>query len=285
MTAPPDSALVNDQADSGRDCPEPAGWGNRTSRALLLSAAALQTHGLPRARIRRRLRWPSGPIDPLAAPPDLLRQFLVAPHPIAVAAALAFGLFWGRAGAPLLLGRPGVWFGLLLGVVAYPFTQIWLRGELTRAVLDIVADYVGAAAMHEAVALVGLISAIVAAYGDEFAKLIMLLVVAFVMARPSNPRAVTAAAVAPAAGYALFAAQLSLSQSLESPVPTDVLAFAFIREWAWVALQFGTALPVGARLAGWPAGCVRAAGWRPCTPPPRIPPRWTIWGGIRLLSP
>ena len=172
-----------------------------------------------------------------------------------MAAALAFGLFWGRAGAPLLLGRPGVWFGLLLGVVAYPFTQIWLRGELTRAVLDIVAENVGAAAMHDAVALVGLISAIVAAFGDEFAKLIMLLVVAFVMARPSNPRAVTAAAVAPAAGYALFAAQLSLSQSLDSPAPTDVLAFAFIREWAWVALQFGTAYLLA---RGWLAGRLAA---------------------------
>ena len=68
--------------------------------------------------------------------------------------------------------------GSLLGVVAYPFTQVWLRAELTRAVLDIVAENIGAAAMHDAVALVGLISAIVTAYADEFVKLVMLLVVA-----------------------------------------------------------------------------------------------------------
>ena len=187
----------------------------------------------------------------MAAPPDLLRHFLVVPHPVAVAAALAFGLFWGRAGAPLLLGRPGVWFGLLLGVVAYPFTQVWLRAELTRAVLDIVAENIGAAAMHDAVALVGLISAIVTAYADEFVKLAMLLVVAFVMARPSTPRAVTAAAIAPAAGYALFAAQFTLTQTLNSAAPAADLAFAFIREWAWVALQFGTAYLLA---RGWLSG-------------------------------
>ncbi len=170
---------------------------------------------------------------------------------MAVAAALAFGLFWGRAGAPLLLGRPGVWFGLLLGVVVYPFAQVWLRDELTIAVLEIVAENVGASAMRDQVALVGLVSAIVAAYADEFAKLIMLLIVGFVMARPSNPRAVTAAAIAPTAGYALFAAQLTLSQALQGDLPGADLAFVFVREWAWIALQFGTAYMLA---RGWLSG-------------------------------
>ena len=206
------------------------------------------------ARSGRAFITPPGascPIDTLVAPPDLLRQFLVAPHPIAVASAVAFGLFWGRAGAPLLLGRPGVWFGLLLGVVVYPFAQIWLRDELTRAVLDVVAENLGASAERDAVALIGLIAAILAAYADEFAKLVMLLIVAFVMARPSSSRAVTAAALAPAAGYALFATQLSLSQALDSAAMADGLAFTFIREWAWVALQFGTAYMLA---RGWMAG-------------------------------
>lgn len=172
-----------------------------------------------------------------------------------MATALAFGLFWGRAGAPLLLGRPGVWFGVLLGVVVYPFAQVWLRDELSIAVLDIVAENTGAAAMRDQVALVGLISAIVAGYADEFAKLIMLLIVGFVMARPSNPRAVTAAAIAPTAGYALFAAQLSLTEALASDVPAADLAFAFVREWAWVALQFGTAYMLA---RGWLSGRLAA---------------------------
>lgn len=186
----------------------------------------------------------------------MLQQFLVAPHPVAVAAALAFGLFWGRAGAPLLLGRPGVWFGLLLGVIAYPFAQIWLHDQLTGAVLEIVADNLGAAAGRDQLALVGLISAIVAAYADEFAKLIMLLVVGFVMARPPNPRAVAAAAIAPTAGYALFAAQLSLTRALQADLSAADLAFAMVREWAWVALQFGTAYMLA---RGWLAG--RLAGY------------------------
>ena len=200
---------------------------------------------------RPRQRPVAGPIDTLAALTDLLRGYLVAPHPVAVAAALAFGLFWGRAGAPLLLGRPGVWFGLLLGVVVYPFAQIWLHDELTIAVLDIVADNIGASAMRDQVALVGLVSAIVAAYADELAKLVMLLVVGFVMARPSNPRAVTAAAIAPTAGYVLFAAQLALTRSLHASLPAADLAFVFVREWAWVALQFGTAYMLA---RGWLSG-------------------------------
>lgn len=208
---------------------------------------------VPAARPRRTPV--ARPIDTLVEPTDFLRQFLVAPHPVAVAAALAFGLFWGRAGAPLLLGRPGVWFGLLLGVLAYPFAQIWLRDEVTRAVLEIVADNIGAAAMRSEVSLVGLISAIVAAYADEFAKLIMLLVVAFVMARPSSPRAVTAAVIAPTAGYALFAAQLTLTQALQADLPSADLAFVFVREWAWVALQFGTAYMLA---RGWLAGRLAA---------------------------
>lgn len=177
------------------------------------------------------------------------------PHPVAVAAALAFGLFWGRAGAPLLLGRPGVWFGLLLGVLVYPFARVWLRDELTIAVLDIVAQNVGAFAMRDQVALVGLVAAIVAAYADEFAKLIMLLIVGFVMARPSNPRAVTAAAIAPTAGYALFATQLTLTQALQADLSGADLALAFVREWAWVALQFGTAYMLA---RGWLAGRLAA---------------------------
>ena len=172
-----------------------------------------------------------------------------------MAATLAFGLFWGRAGAPLLLGRPGVWFGLLLGVVVYPFAQIWLRDELTRAVLDMVAENAGAASIRDQVQLAGLISAGVAAYADEFTKLIMLLVVGFVMARPSNPRAVTAAAIAPTAGYALFAAQLTLTRALQADLPAPDLAFAFVREWAWIALQFGTAYMLA---RGWLAGRLAA---------------------------
>ena len=201
-----------------------------------------------------------------------------------MAAALAFGLFWGRAGAPLLLGRPGVWFGLLLGVLAYPLAQVWLRDELTRAVLDIVAENVGAAAMRDQVALVGLISAIVAAYADEFAKLVMLLIVGFVMARPSNPRAVTAAAIAPTAGYALFAAQLTLTQTLQADLSGADLAFAVVREWAWVALQFGTAYMLA---RGWLAGRLAAMSCWPasCTRSLPTPPPWTIWVGTRPSSP
>ncbi len=148
-----------------------------------------------------------------------------------------------------------MWFGVLLGVLVYPFTQVWLRDELTHAVLDIVAQNVGAPAMRDQVELVGLISAIVAAYTDEFAKLIMLLIVGYVMARPSNPRAVTAAAIAPTAGYALFAAQLTLTQALQGDLPGTDLAFAFIREWAWVALQFGAAYMLA---RGWLAGRLAA---------------------------
>ncbi|MDE2766545.1 MAG: hypothetical protein OXO54_13225 [Chloroflexota bacterium] len=150
-----------------------------------------------------------------------------------------------------MLARPGVWFGLLLGVVAYPFAQIWLHDELTRAVLDTVAENVGASAMRDQVALVGLISAIVAAYADEFTKLVMLLIVGFVMARPSNPRAVTAAAIAPTAGYALFAAHLALTKALQADLPTPDLAYVFSREWAWISLQFGTAYMLA---RGWLAG-------------------------------
>lgn len=148
-----------------------------------------------------------------------------------------------------------MWFGVLLGALVYPFTQVWLRDELTHAVLDIVAQNVGAPAMRDQLELVGLISAIVAAYTDEFAKLIMLLIVGYVMARPSNPRAVTAAAIAPTAGYALFAAQLTLTQALQGDLPGTDLAFAFIREWAWVALQFGTAYMLA---RGWLAGRLAA---------------------------
>ena len=168
-----------------------------------------------------------------------------------MAAALAFGLFWGRAGAPLLLGRPGVWFGLLLGVAVYPFAQVWLHGEVARALLDLLAETVGTDTLRDEVVVTGLLEALVTAYADEFAKLVMLLIVAFVMARPANPRAVTAAAVAPAAGYVLFAVQLSLTRALEADLPAADLAFVFAREWAWVSLQFGTAYLLA---RGWLAG-------------------------------
>ncbi|MCY3748554.1 MAG: hypothetical protein OXG64_04580 [Chloroflexi bacterium] len=148
-----------------------------------------------------------------------------------------------------------MWFGLLLGVVAYPFAQIWLHDELSRAVLDIVAENIGASAMHDQVALVGLVAAIVAGYADEFAKLVMLLIVGFVMARPSSPRAVTAAAIAPTAGYALFGAQLTLTQALQTDLQASDLVTLFAREWAWIALQFGTAYMLA---RGWLAGRLAA---------------------------
>ena len=172
---------------------------------------------------------------------DTLRTFFVAPHPIAVASSLAFVLFWARAGAPVRMGRVGAWFGLLLGLVAYPFAQIWLRNEPTRIVFDAIADNIGPESMHDVTALTGVISAVIAAYGDEIAKLLMLLVVVFVMGLRSDAPAIITAAVAPAAGYALFASDLSLTRALTSNGAGEALAYDFVQEWAWVGLQFGTA--------------------------------------------
>ncbi len=194
-------------------------------------------------------------IDALNLPADPLGAYLTAPHPVAAAAALAFVLFWARAGAPLRLGQPGAWFGVLLGAAAYPFAHVWLRDIPTQAVLDVLRDNVGADALANATALTSLAAAIVAAYADEAAKLLMLAAVMLAMRWPSDPRAITAAAIGPAAGYVLFDAQLQLTQALDAGGGWEALLFPFVQAWAWAALQFGTAYLLA---RGWMTGRLAA---------------------------
>ena len=139
------------------------------------------------------------------------------------------------------MGRVGAWFGLLLGVVTYPFAQMWLRVEPTRMVFEVIADNIEPGRLREVIALTGVISSVIAAYGDQLAKLLMLTVVVLVMGRRSDPQAVIAAAVAPAAGYALFASDLHLTRALTGNGLGEALAYDFVQQWAWVGLQFGTA--------------------------------------------
>lgn len=139
------------------------------------------------------------------------------------------------------MGRVGAWFGLLLGLVTYPFAQMWLRAEPTRMVFEAIADNIEPGRLKEVTALTGVISSVIAAYGDQLAKLLMLIVVVLVMGRRSDPPSVIAAAVSPAAGYALFASDLHLTRALTGNGMGEALAYDFVQQWAWVGLQFGTA--------------------------------------------
>ena len=63
--------------------------------------------------------------------------------------------------------------GLLLGLVTYPFAQMWLRVEPTRMVFEVIADNIEPGRLREVIALTGVISSVIAAYGDQLAKLLM----------------------------------------------------------------------------------------------------------------
>ncbi len=160
---------------------------------------------------------------------------------MAIAASLAFGLFWARAGAPVHAGRPGAWFGLVLGAVGYPFAQVWLHGEAIGVVTDLLKAPLGRVEGLEVDTVMMVVVSVLTAYADEITRLAMLVSVMLVMGQPSDARAITAAVVAPSAGYAMIAAQVVLSRSL-GPVGSDqMLAYSFVQEWAWVGLHLGTA--------------------------------------------
>lgn len=160
---------------------------------------------------------------------------------MAIAASLAFGLFWARAGAPVHAGRPGAWFGLVLGAVVYPFAQVWLHGEAIGIVADLLTAPLARVEGLETDPVMTIVVSILTAYADEITKLAMLVSVMFVMGHPADARAITAASAAPAAGYAMIAAQVVLSQSLGPMGAEHMLAYSFVQEWAWLGLQFGTA--------------------------------------------
>lgn len=170
-----------------------------------------------------------------------MRSVIEAPHPVAIASALAFGLFWARAGAPVRAGRPGAWFGLVLGAVVYPFVQVWLHGDATRVVVDLLATNLRAVQGLEVDTIMVIVVSVMASYADEITKLAMLVFVMLVMGQPSDARAITAAAVAPTAGYAMVAAQVALSRALGPVGSEHMLAYSFVHEWAWLGLQFGIA--------------------------------------------
>ena len=160
---------------------------------------------------------------------------------MAIAASLAFGLFWARTGAPVHVGRPGAWFGLVLGAVVYPFAQVWLHGEAIGVVVDLLTDPLGRVEGLEVDTVMMVIVSVLTAYAGEITKLAMLVSVMLVMGQPSDARAITAASVAPTAGYAMIAALVVLSRSLGPVGSEHMLAYSFVQEWAWLGLQFGTA--------------------------------------------
>ena len=68
-------------------------------------------------------------MDWLSLQIDQLEPSFIRPHPVALVAALAFGLFWLRAGPRVLPGRPGAWFGLVIGAAAYVPVLLWVQGR------------------------------------------------------------------------------------------------------------------------------------------------------------
>lgn len=171
----------------------------------------------------------------------VLAPYFFLPHPVAVAAVVAFGLFWSRIGPPLAPGRPGAWFGFVAGAAVYAVAQVWARGEPTTAVMDLITSNVDPARVADARPLTGIVEALVAGYTLEMVKLILMLLVIFAMAYPREPRAATTAAAAPALGFAMFGANVSLSPAIQQlPVDGD-LVFPIVQQWLWIGLHLGTA--------------------------------------------
>jgi hypothetical protein len=180
-------------------------------------------------------------MDWLGSQLELLQGFFFRPHPVAVAAVVACGLFWARVGPRLTPGRPGVWFGLVVGAAAYAPTQVWVRGEPTRAVHSILAENVGADRLVQIQPWSGIADALIAGYADEFVKFLLMLLVVFAMGYPRDPRPSTTAAIAPAAGFALFGANNALTPVFEAGTVDPSLAFPIVQQVAWVGVQFGAA--------------------------------------------
>ena len=170
-----------------------------------------------------------------------LAPYFFLPHPVAVAAVLAFGLFWSRIGPPLVPGRPGAWFGFVAGAAVFAVAEVWVRGEPTTAVMDLVTSNIDPARVADARPLTGIVEALIAGYILEMVKLVLMLLVVFAMASPREPRAATTAAAAPALGFAMFGANASLSPAIQQlPVDGD-LVFPIVQQWLWIGLHLGTA--------------------------------------------
>ena len=171
----------------------------------------------------------------------VLAPYFFLPHPVAVAAVLAFGLFWSRIGPPLTPGRPASWFGFVAGAGVYAAAQVWVRGEPTVALMDLITSNIDPARIADARPLTGVVEALIAGYAQEMVKLVLMLVVLFAMAYSREPRAVTTSAAAPALGFALFGANASLSPAIQQlPVGGD-LVFPIVQQWLWIGLHLGTA--------------------------------------------
>ncbi len=190
-------------------------------------------------------------MDAVAAQLDQLRPFFTQPHPIAVAGVLALGLFWARLGPPLAPGRPTVLFGLVMGAAAYAPTQVWVTGEPTRAALDILRDNIGQAQFESIPLWTGLVEALIAGLGEEIVKLLLMLIVIFAMSYPRDPQQSTTAALAPAAGFALFAANAALTPIFQTGAVDSSIGFPIAQQAAWVGLHFGAAYLLA---KGWMTG-------------------------------
>ena len=184
-------------------------------------------------------------MDWLSLQIDQLEPSFIRPHPVALVAALAFGLFWLRAGPRVLPGRPGAWFGLVIGAAAYVPVLLWVQGEPTRAALAIIRDNVGPGELAGARPLVGVVEALIAGYAAEIVKLLLMLLVLFAMGYPRDSAAATTAGLAPAAGFALFGAQLELTRAFEGAPVAGVLAFPGHRASGMGGSEFRRGVPAG----------------------------------------
>lgn len=180
-------------------------------------------------------------MDWLSDQQAVLAPYFFNPHPVAVAAVVAYGLFWARLGPPLRPSRPGAWFGFAAGAGVYAMTQVWVRGEPTIAVLDVITQNFYPDSVDDAQPLLGALEALIAGFAEEIVKLLLMLVVIFAMGYPRDPGAVVTAAAAPALGFALFGANAALSPALQELSVDGDLAFLIIAQGLWIGLNMGTA--------------------------------------------
>jgi len=185
------------------------------------------------------------------SPFDALGAALQPLHPVAVVAVLAMALLWGRLGPPLDPRRPGAWLGVLMGVLLYAPTQVWIRGEPTRAAQDIVQSALGVESYVRARAVTAIPEALIAGFATQLVTLFLMLGVVVALGYPRNTRRSATAAAAPALGLGGTAAVVALSRAIAAGPATLELAWPVIQQMAWLALNFGTAyLLARGRLTG-----------------------------------
>lgn len=173
-----------------------------------------------------------------------LQPLLNLPHWGAIAFTLIFILFWTRLGPRVRFFRVGAWLALLVGLILYPVTVLWVQPELQTSARDLLILMFDQPGVDSRPLLSGLANAIVRAASQEILQIIGIVFILFLLGFRGDLATALAIGVGVAVGFAIFESENALSPVLNARM-SGASAIPIVRTGFLIGAHLGTGLMLG----------------------------------------